>query len=137
MEKSIYTKKEKKNLSLACLAICLFFKETEPSMLINRVLTKNKCIQLGFILKCLYEIIICWLSRFKVFYEGGFLNSSCRCCWDRQGNERILICRWREQFSRPVMQPHVIFALKHVIKFVMKPRGPKYDLHICIPRPWA
>ena len=34
------------NLSLgACLAMCLFFEETEPSVLINCVLTKkNKCI---------------------------------------------------------------------------------------------
>ena len=35
------------NLSLgACLAMCLFFEETEPSVLINCVLTKkNKCMR--------------------------------------------------------------------------------------------
>ena len=39
------------NLSLgACLAMCLFFKETEPSVLINRVLTKKK-ISVFFVLK--------------------------------------------------------------------------------------
>ena len=46
-ENSKKVNKFRPNLSLgACLAMCLFFEETEPSVLINRVLTKkNKCIR--------------------------------------------------------------------------------------------
>ena len=41
-EKRKKINKFRPNLSLsACLAMCLFFEETEPSVLINHVLTKK------------------------------------------------------------------------------------------------
>ena len=47
-KKRVKRKKFRPNLSLGvCLAMCLFFEQTEPSVLINCVLTKkNKCIGL-------------------------------------------------------------------------------------------
>ena len=42
-KKRVKREKFQPNLSLgACLAMCLFFEETEPSVLINCVLTKKK-----------------------------------------------------------------------------------------------
>ena len=66
------------NLRLSmCLAMCLIFQQSEPSVLINRVLTEKKCV-------CSFELLkkhTIWAPSRPIWAPSWPIWASCRPIW--------------------------------------------------------